>query len=80
MATPLTDLLSSQRILAKHKKQMRQLEDAHANQLRQSELAAQRDRDEALRRLRERLDAEREEAVAAAAKQQEVGSIIAAKS
>ena len=44
---------------------MRQLEDAHAAQLRQSENAAQRDRDEALRRLRERLDTEREEAVAA---------------
>ena len=54
-----------QRILAKHKKQMRQLEDAHAAQLRDFQSDAQRDRDESLRRLRERLDAEREEAVAA---------------
>jgi hypothetical protein len=52
-----------QRILAKHKTELRTMEDGHLKLLRNAELKLERERDEVLRNQRERMERERDEAV-----------------
>jgi hypothetical protein len=52
-----------QRILSKHKNELRLMEDGHLKQLRNVEIKMEKERDDSLRRLREKMDSERDEAV-----------------